>query len=481
MKSVKAFNSLKARNAIVGLMAAGLIVMQLVRGAAAQTPEPAGPIYVVQANENLSTIAGRFNISIGDLMAANEISNPNLISEGQRLVIPGLKGVTGILSTETVAFGESFRSIVRQNQIPADLMRRLNHLVSPTEFYVGAGMIVPQDENAGRLTARYSTQSQESLFETAVTAGTDSWSLAAMNELAGSWDGIPGDVLYGPGESAAAPTTPGLPPAFLSADIPTLPLKQGMTAEIFVSSVPGTTLGGHLGEYTLHFFPADSGTRMVALQGIYARLQPGVYPLQLDATLPDGTEQSFRQSVLVNSGGFPKESLAVPPETIDPTVTGPEDQEVQNITSAATDTRMWDGEFQPPVDSVNAQCLRDRFGTLRSFNGSDYIYFHSGLDYGICSVAHPFEIYAAAPGTVVFAGPLNVRGNATFINHGWGVYTGYFHQEEFHVSVGQQVQAGELIGKIGATGRVTGPHLHFEVWVNGIQVNPEDWLARAYP
>ena len=74
-----------------------------------------------------------------------------------------------------------------------------------------------------------------------------------------------------------------------------------------------------------------------------------------------------------------------------------------------------------------------------------------------------------------------MRGNATFIDHGEGIYTGYFHQEEIYVSVGQQVQAGELIGKIGGTGRVTGPHLHWEVWVNGVQVNPLDWLNQVYP
>ena len=55
--------------------------------------------------------------------------------------------------------------------------------------------------------------------------------------------------------------------------------------------------------------------------------------------------------------------------------------------------------------------MKDWFGTRRSFNLSDYDYFHAGLDYGVCSVEKPFDIYAAAPGTVVFSGPLNVRGN----------------------------------------------------------------------
>ncbi len=73
------------------------------------------------------------------------------------------------------------------------------------------------------------------------------------------------------------------------------------------------------------------------------------------------------------------------------------------------------------------------------------------------------------------------RGNVTMIDNGWGVYTLYAHQSEIEATVGQQVQAGQLIGQIGATGHVTGPHLHFEMWVNGIQVNPLDWLTSTFP
>ncbi|HNN12886.1 MAG TPA: M23 family metallopeptidase, partial [Anaerolineales bacterium] len=76
---------------------------------------------------------------------------------------------------------------------------------------------------------------------------------------------------------------------------------------------------------------------------------------------------------------------------------------------------------------------------------------------------------------------LTVRGNATIIDHGWGVYSGFWHQEESYVSAGQYVEAGTLIGKIGGTGRVTGPHLHWELWVNGVQVDPLDWLSQPYP
>ncbi|HOD06383.1 MAG TPA: M23 family metallopeptidase, partial [Anaerolineaceae bacterium] len=62
-----------------------------------------------------------------------------------------------------------------------------------------------------------------------------------------------------------------------------------------------------------------------------------------------------------------------------------------------------------------------------------------------------------------------------------GIYSGYGHQSESYVKEGDIVEAGQLIGLIGNTGRVTGPHLHWEVWANGVQVQPLDWLAQSYP
>jgi len=213
-------------------------------------------------------------------MVANGISNPDLISEGARLVIPGLEGVTGILDTEIVNFGDSFRSLVRRTQIEVDLLQRLNHVVSPTEFYVGAGMTIPKQEDQAYLTHRVTTAPGQSLLELALTGGTDTWILASLNGLAGSWDGLPGDSLYtaGPGSDEQLPT--GLPPAFRSAEIPSLPLQQGSTAEILVFPVDGVSLAGMLGDYPLHFFPVGDG-RMVALQGIHAMLEPGSIPFSL--------------------------------------------------------------------------------------------------------------------------------------------------------------------------------------------------------
>ena len=101
-----------------------------------------------------------------------------------------------------------------------------------------------------------------------------------------------------------------------------------------------------------------------------------------------------------------------------------------------------------------------------------------GLDF--CG-GEGLQIFAPAPGKVVFAAPLTVRGNATIIDHGWGVYSGFWHQSQILVNVGDTVEQGQVIGLVGGTGRVTGAHLHWDLWVNGIQVNPLNWLNQTYP
>ncbi len=443
--------------------------------------QASGPVYIVQSGDSLSSIADKFNVSLEELMDANGIRDPNLIQAGQELVIPGLQGVTGVLDTELVRFGDSYRSMVRRTQIPEELFKQLNHLVSPTEFYVGASMTIPVEDSETAAEMRLSPRTGESLLELAVKNDADPWTLADFNKLNGTWSGLPGDVLYLRGASGEETAT-GLPSAFLSAEIRDLPIKQGGTGVIRIKTEPGVTLGGVLVDHELHFHAVEDETQ-IALQGVHALLEPGVYPLRLDATLLDGSKQSFEQMVLIVSGNYQDITISVPSETLDPRVTEPENQQLISLTANATPEKLWQGKFQIPVDTQS--CIKDWFGIRRTYygQGTDITVngFHSGVDFGICSESHPYDIYASAAGTVVFSGPLTVRGNATILDHGWGIYTGYWHQAESYVSAGEKVEAGNLIGKIGATGRVTGPHLHWEVWVNGVQVDPLDWLDKEYP
>ncbi len=448
----------------------------------AHAQDISGPIYIVQPGDSLSSIAARFSVSLADLMSANDIADANQLDAGQQLVIPGLEGITGILNTEVINFGDSFRSLMRRTQVPPSLFKKMNHVVSPSEFYVGVSMIVPAQDSSQNLTTRLSPTKGESLLELAVKQNTDVWTLTHYNNLQGSWDVLPGDTLFASGGNETQNTS-GLPAAFVSAEIRDLPVKQGGTGVIKVQTIPGVKLGGLLVDHALHFFPSEDGTQ-IALQGVHALLEPGIYPLRLDATLPDGSTQSYEQSILIVSGNYPDDPLLyVDPATIDPASTEPEQQQLIQITTPSNPTKFWDGQFiSPAIAYPESALFTSRYGNRRTYVGQGTELqiqgFHTGLDYG---GGTGLPITAPAAGQIVFAGFLTVRGNATIIDHGWGVYSGFWHQSEIQVQVGQMVQQDEIIGLVGGTGRVTGPHLHWELWVNGIQADPLDWLIQAYP
>ena len=443
--------------------------------------EVSGPVYIVQPGDSLSSIASRFSVSLNDLMGANGITDPNQLQAGQQLVIPGLEGVTGTLNTEFINFGDSYRSLIRQTQVPEDLFKKLNHIVSPSEFYVGVSMIVPtQDER--QYSKRVSPSPGESLLEVAVKNNTNPWTISDINGLNGTWNGLSGDTLFLPGESNGSANT-GLPSAFLSAEIRDLPIKQGGTADIKVQAIPGVTLGGLLIDHPLHFFPEADGTQ-IALQGVHALLEPGVYPLRIDATLSDGSTQSYEQLILIISGNYPDDPvLVVDPATIDPASTEPEQKQLEEITSPASPVRFWTGDFiSPAIAYAESTYFTSRYGNRRLYIGNgtnlEIQGFHSGLDFG---GGDGLAITAPAAGKVVFTGPWTVRGNATVIDHGWGVYSGFWHQSQINVQVGDMVEQNQVIGLVGGTGRVTGAHLHWDLWVNGVQVDPLDWLIQTYP
>jgi len=458
-----------------------LILILIFSYSPAQAQSAEGAVYIVQTGDSLSSIAARFNVELSALMSANNLTDPNQLYADQRLVIPGMEGVSGVLRAEFVNFGDSYRSLMRRSQIPEPVFQKINHIVSPSEFYVGVSLIVP--EQAQALNKRIALTSGESLLELAVKNNSDAWTLARQNRLRGWWDALPADALFTTGEANPDAPISGLPAALLSAQIRDLPVKQGGTSVIQVKTMPSVTLSGVLIDRPLHFFPAEDGLQ-IALQGVHALLTPGVYPLRIDATLPDGATQSYEQMILVASGYYPDDPLLyVPPETIDPAETEPELQLLIGYTTPATPEKLWSGDFTSPASEyADSTYFTSRYGNRRTYigQGTDISIqgFHTGLDFG-GGVGLP--ITAPARGRVVFTGNWVVRGGTTIIDHGWGVYSGFWHQSRIGVNVGDMVEQGQVIGDVGGTGRITGPHLHWELWVNGIQADPLDWLTYEYP
>lgn len=473
-------------------------------------PQPDGPVYIVQEGDNLWAIALRFGVTLGDLQSANALGADQPISVGMKLVIPGFEnlGVSGVLTTSTVAYGEDLNSLSRRTGVPVEVLARLNRLVSPNELYAGMPLILVESDPAatGESTsspgARPMLAPGQSLLELAALRGENPWTLVHAAGALPPFAILPGQVLWLPRVGAnsvpdsvldqGAPSAPGapvigpgaFPDAVDSVSLDPLPAGQGRTLQITLSGQPGMQLLGSLAGRSFTFFAgaeaenASLRSEYDALQGVHAMLEPGFYPLVITATLATGELFTFSQPIYVKAGDYVYDpTLIVSPETIDPAVTRPEDAQWAALTAPVTPEKFWNGQFQVPVPPEFAECYPSRFGSRRSYNDGPYNYFHTGLDF--CG-NNTTDVLAPAAGRVVFAGPLTVRGNATIIDHGQGVYTGYLHQSELFVQAGDMVQPGQVIGKVGATGRVTGPHLHWEVWVNGVQVDPLEWLEKTF-
>src|SRR5690606_323043 len=133
---------------------------------------------------------------------------------------------------------------------------------------------------------------------------------------------------------------------------------------------------------------------------------------------------------------------------------------LESIFATTTTERYWDETgFQMPILSR----LTSPFGAFRTFNNTLNTR-HTGWDIR-STLGTP--ILASAAGKVVYAGMMDIRGNYVVIDHGYGVYSGYAHMSQVHVTRGQTVAKGQVIGVVGNTGRTSGPHFHWEIAVNG--------------
>jgi murein DD-endopeptidase MepM/ murein hydrolase activator NlpD len=431
------------------------------------------PVYIVQQGDTLSVIARRFNIPIEDLQNANNISDPNSLDIGQRLVIPGLEGIRGLLTTETIPFGVTLSALARQYETSPGNLVTLNRLTSPSEAIAGISFIIPIQEDQPPLMPLYKFTKGMTGLEAAILSDTSSWILMRNNQVKDFSSLLPGEILYGKTESVDST----LASAYLNEiSINALPVIQGETLEIhIVSNSTGKFSGQFKGE-ELAFF-TENNVDYFSFSGVHALEEPGIYPLKIRASYPDDMNQSFDQLVLLVSGDYGNQRLTVDEDYLNQEEIEAEDEYIKPILTQKSAERYWDGPFKYPVDEP---CLGSGFGLRRDYNSGAFFYYHTGLDFPVCT-AQNLNIYATAAGEVVLSEEIFVYGNAIIIDHGWGVYSVYGHLSQSNVEVGDFVQAGDLIGIMGNTGRSAGVHLHFEIEINGTPVNPLTWLEKEFP
>ena len=195
----------------------------------------------------------------------------------------------------------------------------------------------------------------------------------------------------------------------------------------------------------------------------------GSRPIRVEATglCKDARRTSWNLKVV--SGRFPEQKLTVDPAYVEPPPSElariERDREsVARVWAAGPSLRRWDRAFLLPVEAP----VRENFGAKRVFNGKPRSR-HNGVDLAASTGA---PVVAPAPAVVALAEDLYYSGGTVILDHGEGLFTTYFHLSRIDVKLGDRVAAGEKLGAVGATGRATGPHLHWGARLNGARVNP---------
>lgn len=382
--------------------------------------------YTVAPGDTLGAIAARFGVPIEALVAANGIEDPDRILVGQVLLIPGADGLMPAAAPAT--------------EIPTAVVR------------AQAG------DDIAKLAARY---------------GEEPTLIAELNAATPTRRLFPGQPVRVPSRSVPPPSPPGLG-AILSIDAPDS-IVQGRTGRLYVTTSRPVALFGRWNDQALHFHTLDEqGLLQFALIPVYALLETGVYPVEVGYITARGVELKRSFPVNVVAGPYDYQEIVVAQEKADaltPEVVSTERERVVEVWSHYTPTLLWRERFRRPISADYP--TTSPFGTRRTYSVADIGNFHAGQDFGAPEGA---LIVAPAPGIVVLAEPLAVRGNAVILDHGGGVFTGYWHMSEIKVAPGMMVETGDVLGLVGNTGLSTGSHLHWELRIDGVAVDPMQFL-----
>jgi murein DD-endopeptidase MepM/ murein hydrolase activator NlpD len=252
--------------------------------------------------------------------------------------------------------------------------------------------------------------------------------------------------------------------------------KQGGILVVEVrSETPLRSVEGFSAGEALRFWHDNDARVYQALLGIDLLSRPGTRALRARAVPETGEPAECRMELRIADGGFPVQRLDVDPSYVE---LSPRDQaraqretaELGAVFSSSTSERLWRGAFLEPVEGFEPS---GSFGKRRIFNGRPRSP-HSGEDFPAPAGT---PVRAAARGRVALAKELFFLGNTVILDHGFGLFSFYGHLSSIDVEAGAMVESGAVLGKVGATGRVTGAHLHWGARIEDARVNPMALLA----
>jgi murein DD-endopeptidase MepM/ murein hydrolase activator NlpD len=239
-------------------------------------------------------------------------------------------------------------------------------------------------------------------------------------------------------------------------------VKLGQTIRL---KCPANVASAKLEARTIKLFPQSDGT-LFGLMPVSVKQKPGVYPLEF---LSSAGEAISTRKVTILKTWFPSQNVTLSPQ-IEALHSTPEEMQLLiGFRDSVSDSRFWRDPLAPPVPG----CVTSPFGVRRLHNGKPTGEYHGGVDQ---RTPEGEPIRAIAAGTVKFAKPFNVLGNAVGLDHGQGLESMYLHMSRLAVEPGAEVKKGDVLGYAGETGRANGPHLHWVMYANGVNVNPAQWV-----
>ena len=226
------------------------------------------------------------------------------------------------------------------------------------------------------------------------------------------------------------------------------------------------------GEFQGKRYPLESGNAdqtYEGLLGVDLNTKPEKYGIRFVATDGSGKVDSQTFSIKVTKADFAVQKITLPKSMVDldPKTlqrVNLESKRLNDLFQKFGNERTWKGAFIRPVEGE----LSGAFGTRRIINGQPKS-SHTGVD---LRAEDGTPVRASNSGRVALLDDLFFSGKSVILDHGWGLYSMYFHLSETQVRVGDQIPKGAELGRVGSTGRSTGPHLHWGIILNGARVDP---------
>ncbi len=260
----------------------------------------------------------------------------------------------------------------------------------------------------------------------------------------------------------AAPATIEPPELLLS-------IEEAQQGSAILVSVTGS-----VGEGEVQFL----GRRYPLTQGDFSKYAyvavgipdaPGAHAMRVRFTLTNGSAGSFEREITVGETQWDFSNIhyqeAPGAPALDDEERAREDALLAETYATFTPGKLWSGRWRMPTEGP----ISSQFGERRSFNDGPVSANHGGADF---AAPEGTPVTAANSGRVALARQLAIRGNMVIIDHGGGVFSGYAHLSAFAVAEGQTVEKGQLIAFVGNSGLSTAPHLHWEIAVHGVFVDP---------